>query len=293
MSGFEHASPLTVNETTLSVHESGEGHPVVLVHGGASDQRTWRKQLGPFAEHFRTIVYSRRYHCPNAPISPDSPDPVGVHVDDLAALIGALDAEPAHLVGHSWGGLIALLLAVQRPGLVRSLVLIEPPVVSMHVDVPPRFHQMLGLLFRAPGLALAIARLGGTALGPAEKAFRRGDDKAAVERFARGVLGDRHFEALSPERYGQVWDNRGPERALALYRGFPDLRTVDLARASMPALLVSGSESPAVFPLLLDKLAPRLTGARRQVIAGASHAVHEDAPDAFNKAVITFLGEAG
>lgn len=290
---LESASTLNVNQTSLTVHEAGEGSSLVLVHGGVSDFRTWGNQVGPFAEHYRAIAYSRRYHCPNAPLSPDDPDPIQTHVDDLVALIKALDAFPAHVVGHSWGGLIALLLALHRPDIVRSLVLIEPPVVSMHVEIPPKISQMIRLIFRSPRLAVAIAKLGGGALGPAEKAFRAGDDKTAVERFGRGVLGNRRFESLSSERYQQVWDNRGPDRAQALYQGFPDLRTVDFTQASMPVLLVSGSESPSVFPLLIDDLARRLPNARKKVVHGASHLVHEDVPLAFNDVVLNFLQEVG
>jgi pimeloyl-ACP methyl ester carboxylesterase len=182
---------------------------------------------------------------------------------------------------------------MQRPEILRSAVLIEPPVVSVHVNVPPGIGQMIRLFIRSPGLAIAIAKLGGGALAAAEKAFRAGDDKTAIERFGRGVLGDRRFEALTPERYQQVWDNRGADRAQALYRGFPDLMNASFARVSLPVLLLAGSESPAVFRLLSDDLAKRLPNARTQIISGASHMVQEDAASAFNEAVLKFLETAG
>ena len=204
MFSFESAASTTVNQTSLAVHESGEGPALVFVHGGVSDWRAWSNQVGPFAKHYRTIIYSRRYHCPNPPISPDAPDPIQTHIYELAALIKAREVGPAHIVGHSWGALIALLLAVERANLVRSLVLIEPPVVSMHVNIPPKFSQMIGLLFRCPRLSVAIAKLGVGALAPADSAFRVGDDKTAIERFGRGVLGKHRFDSLSTERYEQV-----------------------------------------------------------------------------------------
>ncbi|MEO4045250.1 alpha/beta hydrolase [Hoeflea sp. CAU 1731] len=293
MDNFDNVSFLTINNTRLAYHEAGEGIPLVLVHGGVSDMRSWSNQITPFAERYRTILYSRRYHCPNQPILPDAPDPIGTHVDDLASLINSLDANPAHIVGHSWGGLIVLILAMRQPELFRSVVLIEPPVVSMHVNIPPKINQMIGLFVRHPRLAIAIAKLGGGALAPAEKAFRNGDDKTAVERFGRGVLGDRWFASLSAERYQQVWDNRGADRAQALYKGFPDLIGASLDKVSMPVLLLTGSESPAVFQLLNADLSGRLPNARQKVISGASHIVQEDAPMALNEAVLNFLDEAG
>lgn len=79
-------------------------------------------------------------------------------------------------------------------------------------------------------------------------------------------IGERRFEALSADRYQQVWDNIGPERALALYQGFPDLRNLDTTPAAMPALLVSGSQSPAIFRLLITELSKRLPNVRKALI---------------------------
>lgn len=291
MLSFDGASPVTVNGTELAVLERGHGAPLVLVHGGVSDLRTWSNQVDVFAERFRTICYSRRFCLPNPPIAADAADPIQTHVDDLGGLIETLEAAPAHVIGHSWGALVSLLLAMQQPRIVRSLVLIEPPAVSMHVGIPPTIRQMLMLFVRSPRLAIAVARLGGGALSPAEKAFRRGDDKAAIEYFGRGVLGRRRFEALSPERYQQVWDNRGPDRAQALHHGFPDLIAERMSRLALPVLLIGGDESPAIFDLLNESLLDQLPDARKCVISGASHIVHEDAPGDLNSAIFDFLGE--
>jgi pimeloyl-ACP methyl ester carboxylesterase len=285
------AAPILVNGTELTVLESGQGDPLVLVHGGVSDLRTWHNQIGVFAETFRTICYSRRYHVPNIPIPPNAADPVQTHVDDLAQLIETLEAAPAHIVGHSWGGLITLMLARQRPNFCRSLVLIEPPVVSMYVRIPPKFVELIGLFLRSPRLAFAIMKLGAGALSPAEKAFRRGDDNAAIEHFGRGVLGDLAYERLSAERRRQVWANRGPDRAQALHHSFPDLIRESFTSVTLPVLLVSGAQSPPLFGMLNDGLVKRLPNARRCVISGASHIVHEDSPDDLNSAILKFLYE--
>ncbi len=291
MLNLDTAQPVAVNGITLATVARGEGDPLVFVHGGVSDLRTWSHQVGFFAGRFRTIAYSRRYCRPNAPIPPDAGDPIQIHVDDLLGLIDALDASPSHVVGHSWGALVALLAAGRKPGHFRSLVLIEPPAVSMHVSVPPSVSQMIRLFWSSPRRAIAIARLGGGALVPAEKAFRSGDDKTAIEHFGRGVLGDRYFEALSEERYAQVWENRGPDRAQALHHGFPDLRGDRFPQVDVPVLLVGGADSPRIFGLLNDSLLARLPVARKCVIENASHIVHEDAPEALNRAVLEFLDD--
>ena len=293
MSYFEHAEHLAINDTTLATIVKGEGPPVVFVHGGVSDMRTWSGQIDTFSDRFRVIAYSRRYSQPNSPIAPDVDDPIDVHIEDLLALIRKLADGPAHVVGHSWGALITLLAAKSAPASFRSITLIEPPAVSMFVSIPPTPIQMLKLFFTSPRLATAIAKLGGGALGPAEKAFRRGEDEKAIAHFGRGVLGSRYFAALSEERYQQVWDNHGPDRAQALHHSFPDLIGETFSDVSMPVLLVGGSDSPSVFGLLNNALAERLSDADQCTLVGASHIVHEDAPEAFNAALAKFLVTVG
>lgn len=286
---LENSLRTQINDTVVAYQETGQGDPVVLVHGGVSDLRTWSHQFQTLGKKHRTIVYSRRYALPNDPIGNEADDPIQTHVADLASLVSALDATPSHIVGHSWGGLVALLLAMQRPQLVRSLVLIEPPALTLFVDMPPKPTQLLSLLFRKPGAVAAIVKLGATAMGPAEKAFRRGDDDAAIRAFGHGVLGKHRFHTLSKERYAQVWDNRGPDRAQMLGSGFPSLSTEDVAHIDLPVLLICGNESPAVFRHLSQYLLELLPDARLQMIEGASHMVQEDEPEEFNQAVLSFF----
>jgi len=131
------------------------------------------------------------------------------HVDDLVGFLRQVDAVPAHLVGHSWGGFVSLLAAIRHPEVVRTLVLMEPPVLSLFVSTPPRPSELLRTLLRRPRTAIAIIRFGITAAEPAAKAYRRGDDEAGFETFARGVLGSDVFERLSAaERCAGAWCDR-------------------------------------------------------------------------------------
>lgn len=197
-----------VDGAALAYREHGEGAPLVFVHGSASDLRTWEQQLPTIGRSYRAIAYSRRYARPNEDIQPDADDQMLPHVDDLVALLRVLDAAPAHLVGHSWGGFICLLTAIRHPQLVRSLVLGEPPVLTLFTSVPPRPTEMLRLLVRRPGTARAILSFGARTHLPAQKAFRRGDDEAAFLRMSHGVLGK---EARAAFRGAQAAGAREPE----------------------------------------------------------------------------------
>ncbi len=291
--GVDTASQLRTIEvrgTQLAYRERGAGEPVVFVHGGASDLRTWETQLASFGCTHRAISYSRRYAYPNAPIAADADDPMQPHVDDLAAVVRALDAAPAHLVGHSWGGFICLLAAIQHPELVRSLVIEEPPVLTLFVSGNgPRPTELLRLFVTRPRTAVAILRFGASTIAPARAAFARGDIERAIEVYGRGVLGEAAFARLSPARRQQVRDNIAADRAQLLGDGFPPLVADDVRALRMPVLLLTGANSPALFLHLADRLCELLPHARRVEIPDASHLLHEQNSAAVERALRDFL----
>jgi pimeloyl-ACP methyl ester carboxylesterase len=278
-----------VDGVALGYREQGEGEPVVFVHGSASDLRGWEQQLPAIGASHRAIAYSRRYARPNEDIGPGADDQMLPHVDDLAAFLRVVDAAPAHLVGSSWGAFICLLAAIRQPRVVRSMVLLEPPVLSLFVSTPPRPSELLALLVRWPRTALAILRFGVGTMAPAQRAFRRGDDDAALRTFGSGVLGKETFERLSEERHQQARENINTVRAQLLGAGFPPLGEEEVRGVRVPTLLVTGERSPGVLLRLTDHLQRLLPNAERVEIAGASHAMHEEDPDAVNGAILGFL----
>lgn len=279
--------PIDVNGATLHYAEQGTGDAVVLVHGSASDHRTWEPHLDWFAEHFRTIVYSRRYHWPNDRI-PDGADySMQEHVDDLGGLVRSLGAAPAHLVGHSYGAFVCLLLAIQAPELVRSLVLAEPPAITLFVSNRPRPLELARLLFTRPRTAAAIVRFGAKGVAPAAAAMKRDDMDRALEIFAIATLGEAAFRRLAPARREQARANL--IKAELLGSGFPPLDDEAIRRIAIPALLIAGQESPKMFRLLLDRLEELIPTTSRVEIPGASHIMHEDNPPVWREAVESFL----
>ena len=116
----------------LACWTEGTGPPVVLVHAGIADARMWDPLSAALAGDHRVVRYDLRGHGR----SPLPPGPFR-HVDDLAAVLAATTEEPAHLVGASLGGRVALDLALARPDAVRSLVLLGAVVSGYEADVPP------------------------------------------------------------------------------------------------------------------------------------------------------------
>jgi pimeloyl-ACP methyl ester carboxylesterase len=280
----------TVNGTTLAYREQGEGEPVVFVHGTVSDLRAWEQQLPAVGRSHRAIAYSRRFARPNEDIAPEADDQMLPHVEDLVAFLRAIDAAPAHLVGNSWGAFISLLTAARHPDLVRTLVLEEPPVLSLFVSTPPRPSELLRLFVTRPRTAIAILKFGAGTIGPAQKAFERGQDDEAMRIFGQGVLGEEPFERLPEARKEQMRENLGAARAQLLGAGFPPLCDDDVGDVRVPVLLVTGELSPSVFLRLTDRLEELLPVVERVEISGASHAMHEENAPAVNAAIIGFLG---
>jgi pimeloyl-ACP methyl ester carboxylesterase len=112
--------------TASGVHVTvwGDGEPAVFVHGSFGwGKETWKQQR-PLADHYRLLLVDRRGF---------GASPANGRVDferdaeDVAELLG----DGAHLVGHSYGGVVSLLAAGRRPGVVRSLTLIEPPAFGV------------------------------------------------------------------------------------------------------------------------------------------------------------------
>jgi pimeloyl-ACP methyl ester carboxylesterase len=103
--------------------EHGLGDPLLLMHGGLVDARWFEPNLAPLAERFHVHTPERRGHGH----TPDVPGPITYQLmaDDTIAFIETVVGEPADLVGHSNGAFVAMLVAMQRPELVKRLVMIS------------------------------------------------------------------------------------------------------------------------------------------------------------------------
>ncbi len=205
--------------------ERGSGEPVIFVHGGLGDFRTWLPQMGPFGDRYHAISYSRRAFFPN-PWPPGYDASIRAHVDDLAALIATLGLGGAHLVANSYGGYICLIFALRYPKLVRSLALAEPPVQP--------------LLATLPGGAEMLERVSQAAWIPSAEAFEAGDIEEGVRRFLAGAVGKGTFEAM-PERTRNAIMKDAPELGVSMradHAAFmPDFTCEDATRIEAPTLL--------------------------------------------------------
>lgn len=276
-----------VNGTSLEYLENGTGEPVVFVHGGLGDHRIWQLQRETFGGDYRAISYSRRYHWPNAPIPPDADYAMAEQVDDLQAFLTGLGAAPAHLVGNSYGALLCLLLAIREPGLIRSLTLLEPPILALYVSFPPKLVELLTLATRHFHTAAALFQFGAKGIGPATAAFERDDLEEGMRLFVTAVLGPGGPQLMTEERLAQARDNLFKEQFTRA--DFSPLDAQDVRRITTPTLLLSGKNSPPFLRLLTDRLHEHMPHAERVDVPNASHDAHIANPSVVNGAILSFL----
>jgi pimeloyl-ACP methyl ester carboxylesterase len=273
----------TINGYTIHYMDKGKGEPVVFVHGGVGDYRTWEAQMDTFAKNHRVIAYSRRYAYPNKQIINDSADySATAHAKDLAQFLKTLDIGPVHLVGHSFGAFTSLLTAMEHPELLRSLTLGEPPVLSLLQNVSG--GDTLGNNFVAK---VAI---------PAAEAFNNNNDKKAVEIFVGGVLGDSLYFSQAPQwQRDRMLDNILELRAVVSEENpeniYPSVSCDDIKKLKIPVLLIKGDRSPEFLTVIIDELDSCIDGNELAILPNSSHGLEFENPIEFNRIVLDFISK--
>jgi non-heme chloroperoxidase len=265
--------------------EQGVGTPVIFVHGSLSDGGYWADQIGPFAERYRAIAYSRRYNYPN--VNPDRPGySAVVDAEDLAALIRVLGLGKVVVVGHSYGALTALFLAARHAELVRALVLAEPPAVSLLTHLPGDEARTGKDMFRD------IQR---RMVEPMQQAFRRGDRSSGVAVFIDYVFNDpQGWDKMSESsrketlRDAHEWDVMMTNGTL-----FPEIQPKTIHRITVPTLLLSGAKSYPFLALITEELARLLPNRQDIVLPDAGHQMWYQDPEVCRTDVETFLAHVG
>lgn len=264
------------NGLSFAYVEEGSGPPVVLIHGSVSDYREWSKQMAPLARHYRVIAYSRRYHWPNPPPGTDADASLERQADDLAAIIKAMGIAPAHIVGHSYGGALALNLALRHPELARTLVLSEPGVS--------------GVLANSPENDAALKE-GQAVRAEMKEVFASGDAKRIVQTYAARVAPG-EFEKATPEVRQMLLANVQAFQ-LDYNSRRPSFTCDDAGRVAVPVLILSGDRSSMGLQRIAEAAARCIKTARFVRIPKATHWMQNDQAQAYNDAVLAFLARNG
>jgi pimeloyl-ACP methyl ester carboxylesterase len=241
----------------LEVTRIGEGPPVLFVHGSiVGAELTWRRQH-PLAERWTLVI-------PNRPGFGASPPLPRGDFEVEARLFADLLGDGAHLVGHSYGAVIALLAAAARPQAVLSLTVSEPGALKLAGT--PEGERMI-----ADGARLFAAR-----------------DSIAADAFLRLFRSGAGSSRATPDDPPEEL-LRGAELAMRERPSWEaEVPLDDLAAAGVPVLAISGGHSP-VFEAVSDTIAAWL-GGERAVIEGRGHNVPETGAP-YNERLEAFLAK--
>lgn len=268
-------SSVELGSISLQYAERGNGAPIVFVHGGLADFREWM----PVAEQlngYKTIVYSRRFNWPNEGAPARRDHSARVEASDLAEFIEALELSPVHLVGVSYGGYAALLLALERPELVRTLTVAEPALVGWlpQIEGGAKVHNDF---FARMWLPSGVAALN----GDAENSIR-----IALDYFVGADAWSQFPVEVQTEilKNGREWT-----MLTTSVDAFPDKSPQATKTLQMPLLIISGENSMELSKIIDTELQTRLPSAERVIIPNATHQMCAEQPAACAAAILSFL----
>lgn len=252
--------------------ERGEGELLLFVHGSLCDYRYWQPQLAGLSKQYRCVAVSLAHYWPAADAAGDLPFSWRRHADELASFVEAFGAGPAHVIGHSRGGLVSFHFARRHPQWVRSLTLADPggPVQIDAHAVAPLSESANALRARAVQLIESGDIEAGLELF-VDSVSRPGSWRRSTQAFQTMAIANAH--TLGPQI-------RDP---------LPAYTRDDAAAIHCPVLLIDGELSPQVFHRTVAALAQWLPHARRETVAGASHGMNLAKPAAFNQIVDQFV----
>jgi len=230
---------------------AGEGDPLVLLHGGLVTNETWAAQMPVFAESFRVLAPERRGHGH----TPDVEGPLNYRdmADDTIGFLETVVKEPAHVVGWSDGGIIGLMVAAQRPDLVRKLVAIGA-IATHEADVPGAD----GFLELEP-------------------------DDASLAMF-RGLYAAHSPDG--PDHFPVVF-----AKFAEMARTQPDITDEELARITAPTLVLASDDDLMLLEHTVH-IYRAIPNSELAIIPGTSHALVMEKPDHVNRVVLDFLRNA-
>ncbi len=287
------AGELDTDGRMLRWVEAGTGQPTVILDSALGEPGTlaWASVMPEVAQHARVIAYDR------AGIGTSDPAPqvtVDSEVADLIALAAQAGDGGCVLVGHSWGGLLAQLVALRRPDLVAGLVLVDPADENYWLSVPAEVH--------------AQARQAATML---EK-LRAKDEHASMVTgvfgdFARLLTDSPQLQAAIMDAYVASYSDRS-QVAMVRLEGEVLLSSAALISAirdaidlpDVPLVVLSATRTDSSTPMsfrqqwteMQAELAAAVPGGQHIVLADTSHAINQEQPRAIADAILSVLSQA-
>jgi 3-oxoadipate enol-lactonase len=258
---------IRANGTSLYYEDTGgTGAPVVFSHGLLWNTKLFAPQMAVLKDRYRCVAYDHRGQGRSAD---DIAPAISVETltVDAAALIEKLDLGPVHFCGLSLGGIVAMRLAIDRPDLIRSLVLLDTTADAEPYKLK---YQAMNLVARFAGLgavsgAIMPALYGKTTLNDPARADERHEwkqqlvsNRNTIWRAVNGVLNRKSIYS-------------------------------ELGKIAAPTLVAVGEEDTSTPQAMAERIAGAIAGAKLIVIPSAGHATTQEQPAIVTAAIGAFL----
>jgi pimeloyl-ACP methyl ester carboxylesterase len=266
-----------VRNGRLYFEVSGEGTPVLFIHGNFGDRRHWDDQFPVFAEKHRAIRYDvRGFGKSTFPVEglPYS------HHEDAAALMRHLGVGKAHVIGLSMGAGIAADFVLEHPELSRSLVSVGPWLTG----------------YDSPAVEKVF-----DAFKAVASAFRSNGPAAALEAFLIGMLGQSLLDssvAAKLREFGMdytFWHLCHPDpgaRQVSAETTQTGMAAAErIAGMRVPALVMTADHDIPACIEIAELMEQRISGARKVVMSDTGHTINMERPQEFNRIALNFLAE--
>lgn len=259
-----------IHDINVAYEISGDGVPVLWVHGFPLSRDLWRPQVADLADCGRHIV-------PDLRGFGETDAPAGAYTmegyaEDLSGLLDALEVRQAVVAGSSMGGYIALSFARLHPDRLLGLILADTRATADSAEAAQTRRDSAAKTLRE-GTQAVVDGMFPKLLAPATLAQQPG-----VVQTVRAML-----QAASPQGVaGALWGMA--DRADS---------TPYLEDITAPTLIIVGAEDAITPPREAQQMAQAIPGSRLVEVAQAGHLSNLEQPDAFNRAVRTFLGKPG
>src|SRR5579885_2709070 len=266
-----------VNGTTLYYEVAGEGHPLVLNHGGLVDHHLWDDQFEEFAQYFKVIRYDMRGFGVSGLIK-SGMEPYSM-TRDLYSLLRFLSIEKTYILGLSMGGELAIDFTLQHPEMVDALITVSAAlsgfVKSYPEDLQAKFVEMeeafkRGDIARSVEISLQVWTDGPTrAPGQVDPVVRERVRSMTAHNFSRDDDEDVEPQPMEPPAFGRLSEIR------------------------VPTLIIVGDKDVEFILKIAHTLEEGVAGAKKMVIPDTAHHLNMEKPGEFNRAVIEFLKSIG
>jgi pimeloyl-ACP methyl ester carboxylesterase len=242
---------------------AGQGPAVVMIHDGLLHRESWNSQFASFATNHRVVRWDRRGYGRS-----DSPTAPFRNLDDVYALMTALEIERASLVGCSSGSLVAIEFALEHPDMVSSLVLVGPIVSGFGFSEHFKTRGDRGMPDRDAPVERRIEYW--TATDP----WAMDPESTAARKAMKGLM------VANPRNLtGSAGFTRWP--------GFSCMER--LSEINVPTLIVTGESDIPDVHAHAGVIQAGIEGSRRVVLTHSGHLAHFEMPEAFNQLVLEFL----